>query len=552
MSTLDRRIGFLFAAFLLLFALAFGRALELGTIQRGHLTRVAATQQVSTDVVLARRGTIVDRHGVGLAISEPAGDVSATPYLIKDPATVAKRLAPILNQPEGAIVTKLVQRNTGFVYLRRELPAAGADRIKAMKIEGITVTDSQLRTYPHDMLASQVIGMVGTDHIGLSGLEYSRNSLLAGSNGKVRTVRDGHGQPISVQAPQQTHQGAKLELTIDASIQDKAEQVLKAVGAKYTPKFATAIVMDPRSNEILALANWPRVDANNPEGAPTAAQQDHAVGTDFEPGSTFKAFTVAGALSDGTITPDTRFDLPPTIKIADRTIGEAEVRPDVTLTTAQILQQSSNVGAIKIGLTLGRDRFDNWVHRFGFGKQTGVDLPGEEQGQVLHANQYSGASMGNLPIGQGLSVTALQMATAYSAIANGGILRRPHVVRRINGHLVPEPRGRRIISPQVSAQLRSMLEGVLAPGGTASEVSIPPYKLAGKTGTANKIDRKTGKYSTTNYDASFVGFAPASHPRLLVAVVVDEPRGDFYGGTVAAPAFGDIARFALPYLRIAP
>jgi cell division protein FtsI/penicillin-binding protein 2 len=551
-ATLDRRIGFLFAAFLVLLALGFARALELGTLNRSHLTQVAAIQQVSNDVVLAQRGTIVDRHGVSLAISEPAGDISANPRLIKDPNAVAAKIAPILNQTRAELVTKLVKTGTGFVYLQRELPAAEANRIKALKIEGISVDPTELRTYPHDLLASQVLGMVGTDHSGLAGIEYSRNRILAGTNGRRRIVRDAHGQSLGVQDSKLAIQGAKLELTLDASIQEQAEQVLKAVGSKYSPKFATAIVMDPRSNEILALANWPRVDANDPGHAPASALQDHAVATDFEPGSTFKAFTVAGALSEGKITPDSRFYVPSKIQVADRTINDAEDHADETLTTAQILQQSSNVGAIKIGATLGRYRFDDWVHRFGFGKATGVDLPGEERGQVLPAAKYSGASMGNLPIGQGLSVTPLQIATAYSAIANGGILRKPHVVRRINGRLVHEPKGRRVISPEVSAQLRTMLEGVLAPGGTASEVSIPPFILAGKTGTANKVDPKTGKYSDENFDASFVGFAPAKHPRLLVAVVVDEPRGDHMGGSVAAPAFGEIARFALPYLRIAP
>jgi cell division protein FtsI/penicillin-binding protein 2 len=224
----------------------------------------------------------------------------------------------------------------------------------------------------------------------------------------------------------------------------------------------------------------------------------------------------------------------------------------VTLTTAEILAQSSNVGAIKIGLEMGKQRFDYWVRRFGFGKPTGVDLPGEERGIVLPVSKYSGSSMGNLPIGQGQAVTPMQMAQAYAAIANGGMLRTPRVVRRIGGKLVATPRGRRVISGHTAAQLRTMLEGAFAPGGTASEVSIPDYKLAGKTGTANKIDPTTGEYSSSRYVASFIGFAPALHPKLLIEVMVDEPQTEIYGGVVAAPAFEKIASFALTYLRIPP
>jgi cell division protein FtsI/penicillin-binding protein 2 len=238
--------------------------------------------------------------------------------------------------------------------------------------------------------------------------------------------------------------------------------------------------------------------------------------------------------------------------VADRTIGESHVRGPVTLTTAQILAQSSNVGAIKVGLEMGKQRFDYWVRKFGFGKTTGVDLPGEERGLVLPVDKYSGSSMGNLPIGQGVAVTPMQMAAAYSAIANGGVLRAPRVVRRVDGKLLPQPKGKRIISPRTAAQLREMLEGAFAPGGTASEVSIPGYKLAGKTGTANKIDPATGEYSKFHYIASFMGFAPALHPKLLIGVMVDEPQGAIYGGVVAAPAFGKIASFALPYMRIPP
>ena len=552
MALVERRIGLLFAAFLVLLVLAGARALWLGGVRSGSLASAATSQQVSSSKLPAERGSIVDRKGNPLAVSEPASDVSATPYLVKDPVKAAERLAPVLGQTPEALVQKLARKDTGFVFLARNLPAAQAARVQKLNLTGIDLEPGHLRFYPREFLAAQLLGSVGTDGRGLSGIEYERNKTLTGTDGERRLVKDALGQSINVRDTKPAHPGNRIELTIDAAIQDEVERVLSKVGQAYRPKGATAIVMDPRDSEVLAMANWPRIDANDPGAAPAYAAQNRAVGATYEPGSTFKAVTVAGALEENVVKPDSKFVLPPQIQVADRTIGESHARGTEELSTAQILAQSSNVGAITIGLREGKQRFDKWVRRFGFGQPTGVDLPGEERGIVLPVDKYSGSSMGNLPIGQGIAVTPMQMAQAYAAIANGGILRRPQVVRRIAGERVPTPKGRRIVSTKTALQLRTMLEGAFAPGGTASEVSIPGYKLAGKTGTANKIDPKTGEYSQSAYVASFIGFAPALHPRLLIAVMVDEPHGAIYGGTVAAPAFGQIASFALPYLRIPP
>jgi cell division protein FtsI (penicillin-binding protein 3) len=551
-ALVERRIGLLFAAFLVLLVLAGGRALWLGGVKSGSLANAATSQQVSSSTLPAERGSIVDRKGNPLAVSEPASDISATPYLVKDPIKAAEKLAPVLGQTPEALVQKLARKDTGFVYLARDLPAAQATRVQKLKLTGIDLEPGHLRFYPREFLAAQLLGSVGTDGRGLSGIEYERNKVLTGTDGERRLVKDALGQSINVRDTKPAHPGDRIELTIDAAIQDEVERVLAKVGQTYSPKGATAIVMDPRDSEVLAMANWPRIDANDPGAAPAYAAQNRAVGATYEPGSTFKAVTVAGALEENVVKPDSKFVLPPQIQVADRTIGESHARGTEELSTAQILAQSSNVGAITIGLKEGKQRFDKWVRRFGFGQPTGVDLPGEERGIVLPVDKYSGSSMGNLPIGQGIAVTPMQMAQAYATIANGGVLRKPQVVRRIKGELVPTPKGRRIISTKTAFQLRTMLEGAFAPGGTASEVSIPGYKLAGKTGTANKIDPKTGEYSQSAYVASFIGFAPALHPRLLIAVMVDEPHGAIYGGTVAAPAFGQIASFALPYLRIPP
>jgi len=551
-ALVERRIGLLFAAFLVLLVLAGARALWLGGVRSGSLANAATSQQVSSSKLPAERGSIVDRKGNPLAVSEPASDISATPYLVKDPIKAAERLAPVLGQTPEALVQKLARKDTGFVYLARNLPAAQAARVQRLNLTGIALEPGHLRFYPREFLAAQLLGSVGTDGRGLSGIEYERNRILTGTDGERRLVKDALGQSINVRDTKPAHPGDRIELTIDAAIQDEVERVLTKVGQTYRPKGATAIVLDPRDSEVLAMANWPRIDANDPGAAPAYAAQNRAVGATYEPGSTFKAVTVAGALEENVVKPDSKFVLPPQIQVADRTIGESHARGTEELSTAQILAQSSNVGAITIGLREGKQRFDKWVRRFGFGQPTGVDLPGEERGIVLPVDKYSGSSMGNLPIGQGIAVTPMQMAQAYAAIANGGILRKPQVVRRIAGERVPTPTGRRIVSTKTALQLRTMLEGAFAPGGTASEVSIPGYKLAGKTGTANKIDPKTGEYSQSAYVASFIGFAPALHPRLLIAVMVDEPHGAIYGGTVAAPAFGQIASFALPYLRIPP
>jgi cell division protein FtsI/penicillin-binding protein 2 len=551
-SLIQRRIGLLFAGFLSLLAFAGLKAAWLGTVKASSLKHAATTQQVETVTIPSRRGAIIDRNGVELAVSEPADDVAVTPYLIKDAPAAAKLLAKLLDRPESDLLAKLARRDTGFVYLARQVPAERAAQLAKLHLEGLQLIPTSRRTYPRKQLASQVLGGVGIDGNGLSGLEYSRDAVLHGKDGTRRLTKDALQQPIAVQDTVPTVPGKSLRLSLDAAIQGKAEAVLGDVGEKYQPKGATAIVMDPRSGKVLALANWPRVDANAPSAAPDYAREDRAVGFNYEPGSTFKPFTIAGALQDDVVKPDTKFELGDTIQVADRTIHNNANEPGGIFTTERILAQSNNVGTITIGLKLGAKRFSNWIDHFGFGKPTGVDLPGEERGQVLPLGKYSGSSMGNLPIGQGISVTPMQMASEYAAIANGGTLRPPRVVDSVGGVPTPSPPGRRIMSAKTASQLRDMLRGVFAAGGTANEVSIPGYELAGKTGTANKIDPKTGLYSTSNYVASFVGFAPAQDPKLLCAVMVDEPQGDIYGGTIAAPAFGQIMAFALPYLEIAP
>ena len=552
MPVVQSRIGVIFAIFFGLLVLAAGRTAYLGVVRGAPLRKAASTQQVTDETVTAQRGTITDRNGIDLAVSEPAKDLSADPYLLKDPLGDSQRLAPLLKQTPSSILRKLTRR-AGFVYLARALPARQAQAVLSLKIPGVAGTPVMRRVYPRGALAAQALGFVGTEGKGLMGLEYARDSLLHGQAGQRRVVSDAIGQPVSITESHPVVAGKSLTLTLDANIQQRTEDVLGAVARVFNPKDATAIVMDPRTGALLAVANRPQANPNDPAASSPAALEDRAVGFAYEPGSTFKAFTVSGALQDGLITPNSGFNVPDQIHVADRTIHDDTEHGEETLTTSQILARSSNVGAIEIGKREGATAFDRWVHRFGFGARTGVELAGEEQGVTLALSHYSGSSMGNLPIGQGELVTPMQMASAYAAIANGGVLRRPHLIEAIGGVRQPLPAGRRVISSATSSALRNMLEGVLAPGGTASEVSIPGYQLAGKTGTASKIDPTTGEYSKTAYVASFMGFAPARDPRLLAAVVVDEPQsGSIFGGTVAAPAFGQIMSFALPYLGIAP
>ncbi|MGZ5337349.1 MAG: peptidoglycan D,D-transpeptidase FtsI family protein [Solirubrobacterales bacterium] len=551
MRLIDRRLGILFVGFALLFSVALARAAWLQGVRGGALAADAHSQQTEKLVVPGRRGRVLDRTGKVLAVSEDAADVTATPYQVPDPDATATRLAPLVGVPAGELADKLADRSSGFAYLARKVDLRAAQQIRDMEIPGIQLIPDSRRIYPQGELASQLIGAVGVDNQGLTGLEQGEEDTVGGQNGEQEIVRDATGAPIRLEQVRPATTGQDLRLTIDAAIQSKTEDALQEVADTYDPIGATAIVIDPKSSDVLAMANWPPFDPSDLSAATEEELTNRATNYTYEPGSTFKAFTVAAGLEDRKVTPQTSFYLPPEIKIYDRTIGEAEGRGPIDLDVSQILAQSSNVGAVKIGLAVGADSFDRWIRAFGFGRATGVGYPGEEKGIVPARDDYSGSTMGNLPIGQGLAVTPMQMVEAYSAIANGGILRPPRILEQVGADPVAQKPGSRVITRRVSEQLRRMLEGVLEPGGTAASVSVPGYTLAGKTGTAQKVN-DDGTYSESRYVASFVGFAPARDPGLLVAVMVDEPKVVHVGAEVAAPAFGDIAQFALPYLGISP
>ncbi|HEV7563774.1 MAG TPA: penicillin-binding protein 2 [Solirubrobacterales bacterium] len=547
MRLIDRRIGLLFAGFLLCFLVIVGRAFWLQGVQGSSLASQAISQQTETITVPGLRGAMLDRRGGTLASSEDAATIYATPYQVKNPPQAAAKLAPILGQKKGEVLEALTEES-GFSYIAHKVDLQTAGRIERLELEGIGELPDSRRAYPQGEMAGQVIGAVGSENQGLIGLEQGEESVLGGEDGERRIVNDALGDPIRMETVKETSDGEDIQLTLDPVIQQKTEQALARVGETYSPKGATAIVVDPRNSQILAMANWPPI---NPSDLSEASEEDlmnRATGFNYEPGSTFKAFTVSAALEEKLVTPTTEFTLAPSIQVADRTIKDAEERGTETLSVGQILAHSSNVGAVTIGLEVGAEKFSKWIDRFGFGRPTGVQFPGEEQGIVPKLDEYSGSTMGNLPIGQGVSVTPMQMVAGYTAIANNGILKPPQLIKKIGDEKVNEPKGHRVIKAEVATEVREMLEGVLAPGGTASEVSVPGYTLAGKTGTAEVAEN--GTYSETKYVASFIGFAPAQHPQLLAAVIVDQPQGEIYGGSVAAPAFGEIAGFALPYLGV--
>jgi cell division protein FtsI (penicillin-binding protein 3) len=549
MKTIERRIGLLFAGFLLCFLIVILRAVWLQGVQGAQLASEAAYQQTEVVEVPGLRGSMLDRFGNPLAVSEDAKTIFATPYQVKNPQQTAEKLATILGLNSADVLRSLTE-DSGFSYVDQKVQLPLAARVARLELPGIGELPDSRRTYPQGEMAAQVIGAVGSENQGLNGLEQGEEDVLKGTDGERRVVKDALGEPMRLETVTEASDGENIRLTLDPAIQRRTERVLTGVGETYAPQGATAIVMDPRNSQILAMANWPPSDPTDLSSASPEDLMNRATGFNYEPGSTFKAFTVSAALEEKLVTPETSYTLPPQLQVADRIIEDAEPRPTVTLTVAEILSHSSNVGAATIGLQLGSEKFSRWINRFGFGRPTGVQLPAEEQGLVPELDEYSGSTMGNLPIGQGLSVTPMQMIAGYAAIANGGILRRPQLIESVGDESIPEAKGHRIIDADVAAQVRTMLEGVLAPGGTASEVSVPGYTLAGKTGTAQVAEN--GTYSETKYVASFIGFAPAQDPRLLIAVIVDQPQGEIYGGSVAAPAFGEIAAFALPYLGVPP
>jgi cell division protein FtsI (penicillin-binding protein 3) len=546
----NRRIRLLAAVFALVFAVAAGRAGWLQAIRANALTRMAASQHRETVDVPAHRGTIYDRLGFELALGSPATTVYANPRQISDPRAVAIAAGRTLGVDADKLYPLLADQSKGFVYVDRQGDPEKAKALQEQKIVGLGFYPEEKRLYPQRRVGSSVVGYAGVDNTGLAGVEKSLDNVLTGQAGEKTIVKDPFGRMLEVVGSKPRSDGRDVYLTLDHTLQGQVQRILNATAAKWSAKSASAVVMDPSTGGILALAVAPDFDANQFPEVADARKRNRAVTDTYEPGSTFKIVTITGALSTGQVTPDTKFTLPYRIKVADRTIHDAEPRGTETMSVHQILSRSSNVGVVTIAEALGKERISRWIERFGFGRKTGIEFPGESSGIVLPPARWSGSTIGNVPIGQGIAVTPLQMIAAYGAIANDGVWVQPHLVEKVRGERPVAPKRRRIMSTHVAQEMRKMLREVVEEGsGTAAQ--IPGYHIAGKTGTAAKPD-ENGGYSDTRYVASFVGFVPAKNPRLVTLVTVDEPRGAIWGGVVAAPAFAQIAKFALQYLEIPP
>jgi cell division protein FtsI (penicillin-binding protein 3) len=542
----NRRIRLLLGVFVIAFALTFLRAAWLQGVRAASFGRLATSQHSEDVVIPAARGTIYDRTGLQLAIGEQAQTVYADPRQVTDPKAESAAVAQTLKLDPSQVYQALSDRTHGFVYVKRKADPAQAAKLEKRGLPGLGFYGEERRFYPQFTLASQVIGYAGVDNHGLAGLELSLDKQLAGRPGRERIVKDASGQAIDTVVSQPERDGSDVYLTLDHTIQAQAQTILRDTVAKWHARSATAIVLDPATGAVRAMATAPGFDANSYPQVWRDLQRNRAVTDTYEPGSTFKLVTVAGALSEGLVSPSSRFVLPYEIHVADRTIHDAEPRGTETMSVSQILSRSSNVGAITLAEKLTRHRLAQWISRFGFGHLTGIDFPGESPGIVLPEDKWSGSSIGNIPIGQGIAVTPIQMASAYAAIANRGVWVRPHLVDRIGASAAARPTRRRIVSKWVSSEIMAMLKNVVAEG-TGTLAAVPGYQVAGKTGTAAKPDAQGG-YSDTRYVASFVGVVPASRPRLVILVSVDEPRGAIWGGVVAAPAFAEIAKFDLQYL----
>jgi cell division protein FtsI (penicillin-binding protein 3) len=540
--------------FLALLVAAFGvlglRAAWLQGVRAGSLARLGETQHREQVALPASRGSIFDRMGVQLALGEQATTVFADPMQIRNPRAVASVAARVLGLDATKLYPELADRTRGFVYVERQADPVRAAALQRRRIAGLGFYPEERRAYPQGSVAAQLLGYVGVDDKGLAGMELELDKALAGRPGHETLVKDATGRAVDVIGDRPAIQGRDATLTIDHTIEANAEEVLRATVRRWGAKDATAIVLDPRTGEVLAMAVEPGYDANRYPSAPPELQRNRTVTDTYEPGSTFKVVTVAAALSAHLVTPTTALTLPYSIQVADRVIHDAEPRGTVRYTVEQILAHSSNVGAITLAEMLGRDRLSAWISRFGFGHTTGIAFPGESPGIVLPAAKWSGSTIGNVPIGQGIAVTPVQMASMYAAIANHGVWTQPQLVDRIAGAHGPVPARRRLVSRAVAAELMTMLRDVVSEG-TGTYAAIPGYQVAGKTGTAQKPDSHGG-YASGKYVASFVGIVPASRPRLVVLVTVDEPHGAIFGGVVAAPAFQQIASFDLRYLEISP
>jgi cell division protein FtsI (penicillin-binding protein 3) len=549
------RVAMMGGLLLLGLGLAFARAVQLQVVQAARLGLMATDQSTREMEVPARRGEILDRRGVSLASSVEVDSLWVDPSALGDVPRAATDLARTLHLDASELVQRF-ERARRFAWVKRQVTPQELAAARALGVPGLGVTKEPKRFYPQKDLAAQVLGVVGKDGQGLEGLELAFEDELSGTGSKVEGIRDARGRNVLLDGAPGTRarEGANVTLTVDRTLQYTAEKVLDRAVAESEAVTGLVVALDPRTGELLALAHSPRFNPNSPGNLPPSLLRDRAALDVFEPGSTFKAFVAAGALENGAVRTDESFFCENGAwEVGKHVIHDTH--PHGWLTLPQILQVSSNICMAKVAQKLGREGMVRTAQRFGFGERSGLGLPGEGRGSVPYPR--ADVALATQSFGQGVSATAVQVAAAFGALANNGILMRPYIVSRVtdpDGLVLLENQPtqvRRVVSERTAHTVVSMLEGVVDKGGTASRAHMDDYRVAGKTGTAQKPDTLAGGYSERRI-ASFAGLVPAEDPRLVVLVVIDEPKIDVFGGLVAAPAFKEIAAAALPALGVAP
>jgi cell division protein FtsI (penicillin-binding protein 3) len=554
-STMKRRLVVAGAGLVLWTAAIEARLVYLQVVRHEELSARGDRQQMRTIPAPAKRGEILDRRGRVLAYSVDAESIYAVPSEIERPRTAVAALCGALadcTPNEREALMERFGRQSPFAFVRRQASPEQARRVKALELEGIGFMKESRRFYPNKELAAHLLGYVGIDNTGLDGIESTYDSLIKGRAGTVLVQTDARRHAFSrLEKPPTT--GATLELTVDQYLQHVAERELRAGVEATDAQGGSAIVMDPASGEILALANWPTFNPNVFRQARDEARRNRAVQDLYEPGSTFKVVTASAALEEKVVQPTDPIDVSAgQIRFGSRVIRD-DHRHDI-LSFSDVIVKSSNVGAIKVGLRLGRERLGMYVRRFGFGAPISPDFPSESPGIVWDPSKLTDSALASVAMGYQVGVTPLQMATAVSSVANGGELVQPRVIRAVvkDGKRVPVPRKvlRRTVSAGTAAELTRIMEGVVEKGGTATRATLDGYTVAGKTGTAQKL--VNGRYNRTDYNTSFVGFVPSRKPVFTIVVVIDSPRVNKYGGLAAAPVFQRIADAALRHQGVAP
>jgi cell division protein FtsI (penicillin-binding protein 3) len=554
-----RRLLALLVLSLLAFLAISGRLVVLQVLDAGSLDQAAARQRLTVIELPATRGRIFDRNLNDLALSIPARAIWADPRLVKDKRRTATRLAKALGASKATLAKRLASRGR-FVYLARRIPKFRGDVVQRLNLPGVFVEVDVARRYPSGSVAAQVLGFVDVEGHGQAGIEQQYDGLLRGHPGKIQLERDPQGRaiPQGRRSLEPAEPGTDLVLTIDQHLQYVTEQALGRAVRQHRARAGSVVVLNPRNGEILAMANAPTFDPNRIAGSRPEARKNRAIADMFEPGSTNKTITAAAALQHGTVTPRTETIVPDSLPLCpEKTFHDSHSHAPELMTFADIVARSSNVGTIMAARDLGRDRLYQAEVDFGYGRRSGVDLPGESPGILRPPQSWYCTDLGTNAIGQGVAVTVLQMASVYATVANTGVLRVPTLLRGTvdaRGRVAKADRrpGRRVLSARTARALSKILEGVVAEGGTGTQAALEEWRVAGKTGTARKPDTRRGGYRPGAYVGSFIGYAPAEKPAVVVAVVIDEPTRGYYGGSVAAPVFREVTSTALRRLGVVP